>query len=365
MARRLATVFVLVVAVALAGAAVAAPAALGPPDGETATTAYPAVTADLGVATGAGDAGLRAAFDQAALEHRLANASASAREDELEAHLGTLEEELEELDAREQAAIEDEVDVRELLRVHARAEARLGTLPDLREHLATGSADDPAQHPAALEGRYRLHTGPVRAAMLGAIRGEGRLDPRLDRHASGYTLSATHGGGYLREAVRFDRWSANGTEDAAAAIQRVAEAYPETTGTTAAVHLGDGRYLVERTAPTGTVAGYVAGEEGTIAAERQRHRVERLSVETEVDTTEEGLVVGVRGYGEERPLRITVERASDGAPVDARVFLRYDTTWTAVGTTGSEGRHWSVTPPGSFAVRVVGPEGGIATVEVG
>ncbi|MFP4591582.1 MAG: hypothetical protein ACLFM8_09000 [Halobacteriales archaeon] len=366
MAPRPAAVLAISAALVLAGVAGVAVAAIGPPADETPTTAYPAVTADLGLATDAGDAAMRADFEQAALEHRLETASsASARESELEAHLADLDEELEVLADRERAAVDDDLDVRELVRGHAIATARLDTLPDLREELATTSVDEPSHRPLALEGRYRARAGPVRAAMLEAFRGGGRLDPRLDRAASGFALSAVADGRYLREAVRFDRWESSGApDDAAAAIQAVAAAYPETTETTAAVRLGGGRYLVERTAPTGTVVAYAAGDEATIAAERQRHRVDRLSVDEEVETDEDGLRVHVQSYEAEGPLRVTVERADDGAPVDARVFLRFETTWEEVGSTGDDGRHWSTVPPGAFEVRVVAPDGSVATVAV-
>lgn len=356
-----------------AGLVVGAPSAVELPSDDPPETAYPTVGSDLGLVAHAGDADLRAAFEQAALEHRYANAEGADRTAVLEGHLDRLAEERDALLTREReaiAALLADGDVtralRELVRVHAEARARQATLTDLEALLAGHADGDLSAVVGTLAGRYEVHAGPVRAVLLDVASGAATAHPRISVHDTGIVYETVAGGWYVREGTRFDRLTATGPDRVgglAAADSIVAAAYPETT-TRAVRDLGEGRYRVERTGDAGHVVAHVSGPTEAVAHVRYRHRVDRFENVRTASTTADGLEVEVRYPADGGPLSVEVERAGEGTPVDATVYVRHDTTWVELGTTGDGGRLRSIAPARPFDVRVVAPDGSIATVSV-
>lgn len=371
-------VLVLLVATALvagAGLAIGAPTNLEVPTEEPDRTAYPAVSSDLGLAVQGGDADLRASFERAALEARYTDAQGAEREAVVGAYLDRLVGERRTLADRERtqlAALAADgaptTAVRELVQIHAEAQAHADALSSVAS-LLDANGDINASHRAeSLAHRFGVHTGPVRSELASVVRGGTPLHPRVTYAEDGLVLAAVADGSYVREAVRYDRLDASGPDqvtDIHAAIDLVETAYPGVSTTRAARALGDGWYLVSRSGPTGRVDALVSGPAGGVAHERQRHRVERID-DRQVETgSEDGLAVEVDYGPGAGPIGVAVERASDGTSVDAEVYLRYDATWASVGSTGPDGRLWVASPTGSIDVRVVAPDGSIATVTVG
>ncbi|MEF8775760.1 MAG: hypothetical protein V5A43_04555 [Haloarculaceae archaeon] len=98
----------------------------------------------------------------------------------------------------------------------------------------------------------------------------------------------------------------------------------------------------------GELTTYADGRTEQVFHEIQMLRQETLPVASTVQNETAALVLTVNATGPTRPMRIELDQAGTGAPLDG--VVRVD--GTVVGTTGDSGTLWTVQPSGQFTVNV-------------
>lgn len=364
---------VLIALLAGVGAGFSTPAAVELPADADADTTFATVEGDLGLATRMGDAHLRVAFERAALEHRYEQADTDERVALLRAHLEELEQHHATLLEREVMALRTAPDdgVGSLMQTYAttfvEARALRESLTALEPLLAEHDGLNVSERADDLSGRLGLHLGPVRSSLGEAASAGGPVHPRISRSESAIAAEAITGNHFVREVTRYDRINASGPDrlgNIVAAVEVVESAYPSLTTTDASRSLGDGWYRVDRSGDGFRVEAIVYGPAEAIAHVREYQRLDQLDDRDVTSTTDDGLTLEVDHGETPGPLGVSVQRSAGDDPVEAAVYLRQGTTWAKIGSTGSDGHTWVVMPDQPFDVRVVAPDGSIATVTV-
>ncbi|GAB7093871.1 hypothetical protein JCM30237_10230 [Halolamina litorea] len=311
----------------------------------------------------------------AVVEHVLAAEDDSERSRRIIQASSTVETEIITLRDRQQAAIEAyssgridaETFVIELATVAARADAleqRIVRLTELADDVDGFSLSRPA------EIRYELRTfgGPVRDRAVDAIRGtENATQFFVTTGTDGYELATIYDGSYHREAFRGAVRSGDSTATLSPteAINVTRESYPELfrLGDSSATTSGSTN-IVRVTAPGRSLTAFVDSGTGRVFKEYQRFGLAQYRSPSAASNTINGITVSVNRTYPGGPLRIHVENANSGEPIDLAVTLSQgQSERTTVGRTGDDGTLWTVSPRGSYTVLAVGDETTAAYLE--
>jgi len=363
------------------------------------TTAYLAIAPEEVERTRFGtariDAAGAAAIDGTAVEGRYsylslqesftATGTAAERGGAAETALERLDGRVDALNRRERAALAAFNDgemttgtyLRELAVVDERADELSRSLTRLYEFV--DSMQDPPVSPSRIaEQKARLVglRGPVRDRVAAAMRGE--ADPVrvvVESSDTAVVLATVTGSEldrqYVREAylpaVRdpggTDQFRTDRGYDLEAARSRASELYPWTFAnagpTSTGLRTGEpylyrgGVYSVTVDHPHGTsrqgdLVTYLDGATGEVFREVQFKEVSEVPTDDPRTNRSDGLYVAVNRTHPGGPLSVRVRSNATGDPVDASVSI----DGQPVGSTGSDGRLWTVAPNRGFTVGV-------------
>jgi hypothetical protein len=370
-----------------------------PVTGARNTTSYLAIEAgDVARArfgTATIDVGGAAALDAAALEGRHSYLSlvesftgagtAAEREVAVELAVARLDRRVAALERRERTALAEfnagdvtpRTYLRELAVIDTRADELSRSLTQLYEFV--DSMRDPPVTPtriAELKARLVGFRGPVRERVTGAMRGEtGPVRVFVETSETAVVLATVTGSEfnrqYVREAYLPSARDPDGTDgfrtdrgyDLEGARQRASELYPwtfENAGpTSTGLRTGEpylyraGVYSVtvdhpHGTATQGDLVTYVDGATGEVFREVQFKDLSEIPTREPRVNRSGGLYLGVNRTHAGGPVSVRVLSNDTGEPVDATVSIDGE----PVGTTGSDGRLWTVAPREAFTVTV-------------
>jgi hypothetical protein len=286
-----------------------------------------------------------------------------------------LEERVEELAARERAALEaynaGELStrsyLRELVAVHVTADALLTTVDQLYTFNRAAGMPIEATRVARMKARLAPLTGPVRSQLATAMAGD-QPPTRVyvETSESGFVLSMVETGQFGTQFTR-EAYFGDGFDDQWADKplsidefeRRLEELYPWVTAnkdssdsalTSEPNYIRAGVYAIAFNHPHGTISNrdltvfYDAGTK-SVFYEIQRLDVDQVPTEQTANVTDEGLRLRVRTTYPGGPTLVNVTDATTSEPVDATVDVDGET----VGTTAT-GAVWTVAPRGGFTV---------------
>ena len=341
------------------------------------------------------DAGGTAALDRAEIEGRysyltLVESFTSAgtaveREAAVEVALTRLDDRVAAVERRERRALaafnggemSAQTYLRELAVVDTSADELSRSLTQLYEYV--DSMRDPPVAPdriAELKARLVGLRGPVRDRASAAMRGESApTRVFVETSDTGVVLATVAGPEfnrqYIREAYLPSSRDPGGTDqfrtgrgyDLGAARERASELYPWTFAnagpTSAGLRTGEpylyraGIYSVtvdhpHGTATQGDLVVYIDGATGEVFHEVQFKDLSEIPTEEPVVNRALGIYVGVNRTHGGGPLSVDTRSNATGGPVNATVFVDGD----RVGTTGSDGKLWTVAPREAYTVAV-------------
>jgi hypothetical protein len=295
----------------------------------------------------------------------------ATRRERLRTAIRELETRVDGLDRRQTAAVEayarDERSARELLvaltRISIAAE-ELDTRRSRIERLAadTTGFDINQGRLASVGNRLSAFAGPVRAHAREVLLGE--TDPHRFYVAVGpesVTVTTVLGDTYLRESYRGDLRDGNGDPiELEEALEVVATSYPviwNTTREQTQVFGGGETYPVTIAHSRGRLTAFVDSDARLVYAEHQRRPLDSMVADQRREQVVDGRRVFVNHTYPGGPVRISVVDETTGDPVDARIsLLAGPGEATSLGTTGSDGVHWMLSPDGRYTVIVDGRE---------
>ncbi|QZP37216.1 DUF7094 domain-containing protein [Halobaculum magnesiiphilum] len=327
------------------------------------------VTVDAGTATTFGANASAERIETIALRERIASANTSdERQIRILDGLNEVDKDLITLHSRHREAVAayhaGEISAREFLIELARVRAEAAVLEDrvrmldrLAEETDDFALDDSRVFPVVYD--LRTFDGPVRSRTTAALEGEPGASTRVYVEAteSGIVLSTVADGRYVREAFRGDLRERDDTSiDEETAQNVTARSYPEVwaaTGGSVAGQGSGGTFLFDLSYPNGTLTAFVGGGTERVFMEHQRVDLAAVSGGEAVTRTLD-LALTVNRTFPGGPLRVAVTDPQTGEPVDAVVKIgREGGESTDVGTTGTDGVLWTVSPRGEFVVTVV------------
>lgn len=382
MTRAVAALLVTALALGLAAPAVAGPGLDGAPEAaptalqnrtntsnvltlpETNRSGLGQSEVDLSAALGMQWSGARNRIDRDALERRVREAgSEAARAEALGAALDRVDRRLEALLERErqnrQAYLADELSTTAFLN-------RLGVIDDsARDLMATVSVVDTlsdeydlrtegdlANRVLRLRARLALITGPLRQALAGGVEGfETPPVTYVGAGDTGVTLASVTDGQFVHETVRFDNFAPvdpTTTSSAEEALNTWAEIYPTVWSPSRIDFTGLlGAYRVSLPFDSGRLISYLDATTLAVYGEIQYKSLPGPPLDAPVVEQRDGIQVSVRPSYPGGPLRVQFESIG-GTPRDGVVRVN----GIAVGTSGSDGTLWTITPDGQFTVTV-------------
>lgn len=189
--------------------------------------------------------------------------------------------------------------------------------------------------------------------------------------ADGVVSATTDGEEYYRDAFLAGNWAESGpnqfaTEDNPSGINlandRGSELYPWAYDNINAgptiEPLGDAAYRLRIAHPHGSFDAYLDGRTRQVFHETQHKRLATTPTMTTENATETVHVAVERTHGT-GPMRVSVTDPASSEPTNASVTVNGD----AVGSTGTDGHLWLITPKQSVRVRVTTEDGDSARVD--
>ncbi len=334
-------------------------------------TGADAVTIEVGTATTLGGNVSTIRIETSAIGERVVAAeTADQRRNRILTALETTEDRADALYARQQRAITaysaGEIDERQLLfrlaelRLEARAlQDRVRVIRRLAD--ATPEFNLSQSRTQGLLFELRSFGGPVTDRIAAAVRGEGPLRVYVETGPESVVLATVAGDTYVREVYRGDLRTRDGrTLDPEEAGNITAASYPEIWrlgGSTANGVGSGGTFVYDVTWSNGSLTAFVDGGSDRVFKEFQRLPLSNLSLGPEVRRNQDQLVLRVNRTYPGGPLRVRLENAETGDPVDAVVRIGPPGGDSRrVGRTGSDGVLWTIAPRGEFQVTAVEPE---------
>ncbi|MFC7196787.1 hypothetical protein ACFQL4_22620 [Halosimplex aquaticum] len=218
-----------------------------------------------------------------------------------------------------------------------------------------------------LEGDLLTLHGPVRQQMAQAMTGDrGPVPVYAVTSQTGIVLASTQGSQYYREAyigdnrdkIGPDRFVTESTPNGVrAAVSRMTELYPwvsnnaregpdvETIGNTSI-------YYVKVGHPHGSLDTYLDGRTESVFREFQTKRLSALPTRTTTNASD-GVALRVNRTHATGPMHLTVTDNETGEPLDATVTINGN----EVGSTGDDGRLWTLTPHQAVRIKITTPDG--------
>jgi hypothetical protein len=214
-------------------------------------------------------------------------------------------------------------------------------------------ADVPTDRSGALGRELDIYTGPVRAQLAAALRGE--VPPTrayLSTTPRGVTLATVTESGYVRETYRGELRRTGGAPlNRTTAREAVARAYPSIWAARRAVDArGAGVSRVRVTYDGGELAATVGSGNDRVFRDVHRQSLGVAGTDAAAINTRDGLRMIVNRSYAGGPMRIRVETV-DGDPVNASVTVGPEGGDSVpVGATGPDGEHWTLTPAERFTI---------------
>ncbi|WP_251329363.1 DUF7094 domain-containing protein [Haloplanus pelagicus] len=301
------------------------------------------------------------------------------RRERLLAALRDLETAVDELDRRQTAAVDaysrGELTSQELLVTLVGISITAQELNDRRTQLEELSADTRGfdidrGRLASIGNRLSAFIGPVRGHARAVLRGN--ADPHrfyVATGAGGVTISTIIGDTYVREAYRGDlRNGAGSAIELEVALDIVAESYPviwNTTREQTQVFGGGETYPVRIGHSRGDLTAYVDSDARIVYAEHQRRPLETVVTDQRLERADGGLRLVVNHTYPGGPVQIRVVDEATDDPVEASVTIKAGPTPPEpVGTTGSDGTLWTLSPNRQYTVTVEARGTNVSTVVV-
>ncbi|MFB6218451.1 MAG: hypothetical protein ABEH77_04600 [Halobacteriaceae archaeon] len=225
-----------------------------------------------------------------------------------------------------------------------------------------------ARRLATVSAEHRTLLGPVRARVLGALRGNrGEVRVFVQSSGTGVVLATVDGGTYRREAFRADNRDIDVSSEFDGLLELISHLnslYPWIADNTRGFDARNadidtsGVHSITRSHGLGQTRVAIDGSTREVFREIHRLDTERMPTREPVNATNASVRVTVARTYAGGPMRVRV--VEDGSPAGAtRVFVN----GTPVGKTGSDGVLWTLTPAGEFTVTAGGATP--ATVRVG
>lgn len=194
--------------------------------------------------------------------------------------------------------------------------------------------------------------GPVRADLANAVQGEGASDRVFVAAAdTAVSLSVVTGDRLVRETVRLDNRDGRvGQMAFDEAEGRFGELYPWASENKQRISmgaLGADVYVVDYTHTHGTVHAALDASTGHVFREVQTKSLSSMPVEWQTWSAGNDTRVAISRTYAGGPMAVEVTNET-GVPLSGTVVVN----GTTVGTTGSDGTLWTVSPSGAFSVRV-------------
>jgi hypothetical protein len=201
-------------------------------------------------------------------------------------------------------------------------------------------------------------TGPVRSHAAAVL--QGQSDPTrfyVATASESVVLATIVGDSYIREAYRGDvRNRSTARLSPEEAFEVANRSYPtiwELRNDTESLGSGDS-YLVRVTYTRGDLSAFVDSGSRTVFKEFQRRPLASASAGETVVDTRDGLRLEVNRTHPGGPLRVELSEAASGDPVDANITIgRSGGESVLVGSTGSDGELWTVSPGSRFTVTAI------------
>jgi len=331
------------------------------PVGETPATGFATGTVDMGTALDADSSSLDAQYQSLQIEARLAAAgSDAAARTVVEGALDRLEARVAALRARERTAIQNyhsgvisgRTLLEELTSVHVGATALQTPVQTLDD---SGFAPDDStlgDRRQAVASRLQTLKGPVRKHAATGIQRTGTTDRiHVETTPRGVTLARIDDDTYIRETTRLDALDDSREDDfngsPSALYEHVGKQYPWVNETFSELRTSQGSIpSVTLFHPQGSLSVLVDGSSQLIV--QDVHRLEMATMPTAAgeNQTSGDLTVRLNHTYRSGPLLVETVDAS-GSPTNASVTV----DGTTVGTTGTDGRLWTIAPTESQTVR--------------
>ncbi|MFB6118845.1 hypothetical protein [Halosegnis sp.] len=265
--------------------------------------------------------------------------------------------------------------LRELVAVHAAADATTATINQLYTFDRAAGMPVSQSAVARLKARLIPLQGPVRALVAERMAAGDGARVHVTTTDSGIALAAVRTGEfttrYVREAFNgaaFDNQFTDRPLNIETFEQRVSELYPWTwannRGTNSLLtgepqYLRAGVYAVAVNHPHGTVGDrdlviYYDADTESVFYEVQRKSVTATPTPVVAEATSDDLGVRLRSTHPGGPLAVQVYNATTGTPVNATIRLGEE----QLGTTGGD-RLWTIAPRGVFVVTASTPDGNV------
>ena len=333
---------------------------------------------DLGPAVGLSTNATTDRLRTLAMVERIRGAeTAELRRERLRTTLRELETSVDELDRRQTAVItaysEGEITAQRLLVTLVRISTTAQELNDRRRRLEelaaeTRGFDINRGRLASIGNRLSAFTGSVRDHARAVLNGE--ADPHRFYVSTGsrsVTVSTIVDDTYYREAYRGDL--RNGAGDAIeleVALDIVASSYPviwNTTREQTQVFGGGETYPVRIGHSRGDLTAFVDSDARVVYAEHQRRPLDTVVTDQRITRTDGGLRLVVNHTYPGGPVQIRVVDEVTGDPVDAPVSIKAGPNPPErIGTTGSDGVVWTLSPDRQYTVSVQALGGNVSAV---
>lgn len=335
--------------------------------------------ADLGPAAGFDTAGTTNQLVTRSLESELeSTASESERQERIDQELAEIEDGINELESKEQAAIRGfsngELEPRELVTELAAVHLEAGALRD-RTQMLESQADSLDENTVTnerlqqIEYDLRMLESPLRAHAVSVLRAE-RPANRIMIEAGNneIALSAIDDDEYIREANRRGlRGTGQNTLTPERAEEITEQQYP-TLWNRSTSWSSDGSesvFMMSVLFERGELRTFIDGPSERTFIEHQQIPLESIEIGESTNKVQDGLNVTVDQTYAGGPLRITVTDADSGEPVAATVTVGQDGQESQpVGTTDENGVVWAVSPRDQFTITVLGDGTSAAFVDI-
>lgn len=363
---------------------------LSVPSSEIRKRTYRGADVDIGTAGAAWSAQVDQRHDTLTFEERFQSESSNeARTRLIRDRLTAIRADQQDLDRRQSDAIRRYADgeitaaafLKTRLRVNAEAATLLTSLDRISaaQNRASGFTlnDRETTRLRTIEGELRTLTGPVGTRLISAGDGPARDQIYLEASSDGYVLATVADDRYVREARLGSARDASlpdefrntavsdgdpETNRLRIADERADDIYPwlyERQSPSLTFYGTSGIYELTADHPNGDLTAYLDAGTTDVFYETQYRDLSRVRTRATEQRVNGTLSVTVRQSSETGPMVVSASNNETGAAVDGRVTIN----GRPVGSTGSDGRIWTVEPSGSYSVTVA-TDTGRTTVSV-
>lgn len=341
------------------------------PAGDQTRSSVGESTVDASVAVTASAQRLHGEFDRRAFDERYVAAGSQAdraqlfseRVEALKARIDTITQARADAIAAHSAG---ELDSASLVRTLARVDiaatraTRFRSLLQNRSILAGSPQQSFRADLQAMQVELASLRGPAAGRVLAGLLGEADTNAYVyTADGNGLVVAAVGTDQYYRDALDATQRQVggvneftNGTElGIGVAYQRAAELYPwifreNVAPGPATPYASTSVYSITVDHSQGRLSTYLDGTTEGVFRELQQKRLSVIPIDQRTSATDEGLRVFVNGTHPTGPLHVRLVDAGTGEPIDG--VIRID--GTRVGTTGADGRLWTIQPDGAFTL---------------